>query len=410
MPVRTSPTQGRKGLVRRSPWLVWLIALIAALALAACDEDGADSDERESVADGDTEAEDDGDAAADEGEEDGDSDAGSDEELSLEDRIVELCPPDESPDRMVVGNWPGPNQAALEAVQSEFEEVVNTQIVMTADGTGDRLTRLHAEAGDPSMDVAFLPVDEVAGPLEEGVIMPFQDDVPESENLIDAARLDGGYGANLSQLRIKWNPEEVDDPPTSWTEMYEREEFRGRYGMPGIPGAPGHALLGMIAVELGGEPEDWERGIEFLAEHADDAVAFSSFGPNYEPFWESGEMVVHSNLASVTQEMIDRGVPMEQALPETGAPINMNVVVIPEGVQNEGCSKALAGWLLGETAQVSYAEVAYFQTANETVELPPDVAERVFPQEGDKVVDIDWDAYARDSDEIVDVWTRETAN
>lgn len=387
--------QQRKPGRSRAPRVVWflMLALALALAVAACADD-----------------DDDDDAAADDDVDEEQVDDDADEELSLDDRILELCPPDESPDRMVVGNWPGPNEAALEAVQSEFEDLVDTQIEQTSDGTGDRLTRLHAEAGDASMDVVFLPVDEVAGPLEQGAIVPFQDDVPESENLIEAAQLDGGYGANISQLRMKWNPEEVDDPPEGWTDIYEREEFRGHFGMPGIPGAPGHALLGMIAVELGGEPEDWEMAIEFLAQYADDAAVYSHFGPNYEPFWETGELLVHSNLASVTQAMIDRGVPMEQALPESGAPINMNVVVIPEGVQNEGCSKALAGWLLGETIQVSYAEVAYFQTANETVELPDDVAERVFPQEGDEVIDIDWDHYAREHDAIVDMWTRETAN
>jgi putative spermidine/putrescine transport system substrate-binding protein len=102
-----------------------------------------------------------------------------------------------------------------------------------------------------------------------------------------------------------------------------------------------------------------------------------------------------------------RGVPVEFVVPEEGGPNGVNVAVIPEGVDSEGCSKAFVSWLMAEDVQTSWAEGLFYFPTNEAVELTPAVQSKVHPQDESTLVQLDWPTVARNVPQTMDLWNRE---
>lgn len=322
-----------------------------------------------------------------------------------EDPYLALCPPEESPDTMVLGIWGGPHEPVLDEALAEFEDKVGTDVTYTQDSTGDRITKLNAEAGSPSIDVPIVPINEVPALLRDEVILPSQDDIPNVGDLKPSAEIPGGYGISLFQSVIAYNPEFVDEPPTSWLDLFD-ERFSGHLGWGDIPGANGYANLTMVARAMGGSEDDLTPAIEQVGEHADDILTFISFGPAAEPQVESGELWVYPQLSGVLQDFKERGGPIELTVPEEGGPILMNTAVLPAGARHEGCSKALIGWLLEDVTQETYAENLFYAPATTTVELSGDLQDKVYPIDESTAVDVDWQVISENVQDIIDTWNR----
>lgn len=325
------------------------------------------------------------------------------------DAFAELCPKEEAPDTMVLGVWGGPHEAVLEEGLAGFEELTGVDVELTLDGLQDRLVRLNAEKGNPSLDVALLPIDAVSTFLASGVTMPTQEGIPNTENLRDSAKVNGGYGISMFQLVIAYNPAHVTTPPTAWTDLL-REEYAGHVALSPIPNANGVATSAMLGQSNGASDNDVEEGIELIAGAKDGVALFYSFEPAVEPQLESEDVWIMAGLSGLLQAAKDKGLPIEIALPEDGGPVLMNTAVIPEGVQHLGCSKALVGWLLSEDVQVPYAEQLYYLPANSAIELPAELTDKIRPGADDAVVDLDWAAIGAKKSELLDLWNRQVGS
>jgi putative spermidine/putrescine transport system substrate-binding protein len=85
----------------------------------------------------------------------------------------------------------------------------------------------------------------------------------------------------------------------------------------------------------------------------------------------------------------------------------MNVAVIPNGVRNEGCSKALVSALLSPAVQQRYIEGYFYHPTVTNVPIPPILADRVYPRPGDDLVELDWAAISANAEEYIDQFNRE---
>jgi putative spermidine/putrescine transport system substrate-binding protein len=321
------------------------------------------------------------------------------------DEYLALCPRDDAPDTMVLGVWGGPHEQVLDAGLAEFERKTGIDVKYTMDSTQDRITKLNAEKGSPSIDVALIGIEQVPRLLKAGVIMPTQSDIPNAGALKPEAKLDGGYGVSVLQLVIGYNPDKVGQPPTSWKDLL-RPEVQGHLALPVLPNANEFGTLTMLARGHGGSESNLSPGIDAIASIKKGVKVFYPFEPAVEPQVKSGDIWMMVAIAGLLESNAERGLPMKVAVPEEGGPLLMNVAVIPEGVQSTGCSKALVGWLLSEAVQRPYAEEMFYSPANADVTLPDEVSEHIYPKDESSLVDIDWAKISENQTAILDEWNR----
>ena len=378
----------------RHPWSRMArasVVLAVAIAAAACDADAGSDETAPAVAEDDSGSATDSNGAAEGG-----------------DTYIALCPEGEGPDSLVFSVWGGHDAELGDAVQG-FTDLTGVEIEFLVNGTGDRLTKLNAERGAPTIDVALVPVNEVFPLLDNGVVMAEDTSVPNYESLEDVAKVAGGYGVSQLQLVLAYNPEHVTEEPTSWMDLFD-DAYRGHIQFPTVPSVGGYGALAVINEALGGDVDNLTPAIEQLAEAKDGIVDFYDFGPANYPLVESGEVWMYPEISGVVQQYADGGGSLEYVVPDEGGPVGMNVAVVPEGVASEGCAKAFVGWLLDEDVQTTYSQTRYYQTVNTTVDIPDEVAEFVYPVDASTVFDVDWETIQSNAADIIDQWNRMIAN
>lgn len=320
-----------------------------------------------------------------------------------------LCPPESATRTMVLAIWGGPHESILKESLAGFQQLTNTQVELTLDSVRDRLTKLNAEKGSPSIDVAVVSVDNVPRLFSSGVVLAAPPDVPNTENLAPAARIEGGYGISLLQQGIAYNPQQVTTRPESWTDLL-KPEWSGRLAWPAMPNATSLAVLTMIAKANGGSEANYRPGLEAIARAAPGIKTLYAQEPQIEPQFQSADIWLAPTIAGLITAFKEKGGPVELVIPREGGPVLMNVATIPVGVKNLGCSKALVGWLLGDAVQQLYAERLYYGPANHSVTLPAETARRVYPQDEASAVIIDWKTISDKQAEILDQWNRQIVN
>ncbi|MGY6500653.1 MAG: ABC transporter substrate-binding protein [Acidimicrobiales bacterium] len=333
-----------------------------------------------------------------------DTAAGGGDSAASDDPYLQLCPPEEAPDRLVLSIWNGHIDTLTEAY-APFTELTGVEVEFLGNGTGDRITRLNVESGSPTIDMAVVPINEVGLLLDNGVVMETDTSIPNYENLYPAAQLEGGYGTSILQVAVGYNPEFVD-PPETWTDIFTDPQYAGAISLVQIPDASGYGTLAMLAREMGGDETDLTPAIDLIAEASDDILVFTNAGSEAEAQVSTGDVHIYPALAGTIVRYREEGGPVEITIPGEGGPAGLNVAVIPVGVEHEGCAKALVSWMLEPDVQLAYATAQYFGPAVDDVEIPDDLTDVLYPIDPDSVISLDWGAITTDAAENLDYWSR----
>lgn len=305
--------------------------------------------------------------------------------------------------------WGGDNPTALDAYfVPKFEEETGATFQYLTGSTTDRLTKLYTEKGNPSIDVAIVPIDSVSKLLAEDVILPADPSIPNYDKLLPEAQLPGGYGISVQMVAIGYSLDRVKTPPTSWEDLFD-EQYKNRIALGAIPGANGVAFLAMMNRLAGGTEADLSPGIAKL-KSLKPIRAFYDESPQVPVMIENNEIDLFTMLSGLTASNIAAGAPIGIVIPKEGSPITMNVAVIPKGTKNLDLAKKAIEILLSEESQKAYAEKLYFAPTNTKVELSPELADILHPNANDKLIQLDWDALAAQNDAMLEQWNKEVVS
>ena len=332
------------------------------------------------------------------------SDAPAASGMATMDEIAAMCPADTAPDKLVMSVW-SPNATQLGPAFAEFTEATGVEIEFLENDLTARLTKMAAEKGSPTIDLAIVPVNEVPALLENGIVEETDTEIPNYEQLTDVAKLDGGYGSSILQFGIAYNPEFVTTPPTSWADLFD-PAYAGHVAFPTMPNSGGYAALSMLTEIAGGTTDDLEPGIQTVADAKDGIVTFYPFSGAVEPQVQSGEIWMYPDIGGAVLAAADRGNPVEFAVPDEGGPAGLNVVVVPAGSDHADCTKAAVSFFLGETMQTNIAEQIHYGTVSTGFTLPDEIAATVYPQDPDTLVTLDWPTLAANGPDTIDLWNR----
>ncbi|MEL7610340.1 MAG: extracellular solute-binding protein [Bacillota bacterium] len=305
--------------------------------------------------------------------------------------------------------WGGNNPKVLdEYLVPRFEQETGATFEYLTGSTTDRLTKLYTEKGNPSIDVAIVPIDSVSKLLKDDVILPADETIPNYDKLIPEAKLPGGYGVSIQVVAVGYSLDRVSQPPTSWEDLWG-DQYKNRIALGAIPGANGVAFLAMINRLAGGDETDLSLGIAKV-KALKPIRAFYDESGQIPPMIENNEIDVFTMLSGLTASFKAAGAPIGIVIPEEGSPITMNVAVIPKGTKNLDLAKKAIEILLSEELQKGYAQILYYAPTNSTVVLPADLAEIIHPQKGDKLIQLDWDALELQNETMLEAWNKEVVS
>jgi putative spermidine/putrescine transport system substrate-binding protein len=266
---------------------------------------------------------------------------------------------------------------------------------------------MNAEKGSPTIDVALVPVGEAPALLANGVTEPTNTDLPNYEQLIDVAKIDGGYGVSVLQFGIAYNPEFVTTTPSSWLDLLD-ETYAGHIALPSMPNSGGYAFLTMLSTIEGGDESDLSGAIDQVAAFKSNVHSFIGASTTVEEQIKSGEIQMYVDIGGVaTGAKLKRQVPVEFVVPDEGSPVSINTLVIPAGSDHTGCAEAFVAFMLGEEAQTAWATQLYYGSSSSIIEFPDDLSASLFPAPGaDNIVPLDWSVIAANSADTIDLWNR----
>src|SRR5688572_6584107 len=78
----------------------------------------------------------------------------------------------DAPLQLTIATWGGVHEPIVRSAVGEGLAKQGIKVNFLFGTSGDRLARLYAEKGNPSVDLSMLPVDRVAKAIEDGVCEP----------------------------------------------------------------------------------------------------------------------------------------------------------------------------------------------------------------------------------------------
>lgn len=305
--------------------------------------------------------------------------------------------------------WGGDNPKALDLYfVPQFVQETGATFQYVHGSTTDTLTKLYAEKGNPSIDVAIVPIDCVSKLLADDVILPTDASIPNYDKLIPEAQMPGGYGISVQAVVIGYSLDRVKTPPTSWEDLWS-EQYKNRIALGAIPGANGVCFLALANRLAGGNETDLSKGIAKV-KALKPIRAFYDQSPQVPVMIQNNEIDLFTMLSGLTASYKAAGAPIGIVIPKEGSPITINVAVIPKGTKNLDLAKKAIEILLSEEAQKTYAERLYFAPTNTKVVLPAELAEIIHPNANDKLIALDWDALTAINDTMLEQWNKEVVS
>lgn len=309
--------------------------------------------------------------------------------------------------KLVVGVWGGSYADTLkEHVVKPLEEK-GASVELVLGGTGDRLAKMYAEKGNPSMDVAFLNLYESKQAIDDGVAQAVNTSIPNVTDLYPSAQTNG-YGMTYMALGIVYNPAYVTEPIVEWEDLWN-EELKGKVAFPTYPSFEGDSMVSVANIAFGLQPTDDQGSFDKLKELGSIPLSYSSLD---ELFLElkNGGVYAAPIFNSYAFEYINKGYEVEYVYPTNpGAIMAKDTIVIAEGTKYQQLAEEFVSLAVGVDTQTAFAEKLYFGPTNTQVKVEEDLASRIVYGEiaVNKLKVLDWDYILTKRSDWTQKWNTE---
>ncbi|WP_405156955.1 PotD/PotF family extracellular solute-binding protein [Paenibacillus sp. FSL K6-0108] len=316
--------------------------------------------------------------------------------------------------------WAGSNQDVVpkEVVANYVKEHPNVEVTFEESSNAVMYPKMvagkQADPNNPVVNFGYFNADATAKGLNDDMWEPLDTsivtnikDIPEQFHKPD----NKGVVWGVSSFALVYNKDLVKTPPTSWNDLWDNEEFKGKtalwdymfysYISP---------LLAVKGQELGASYEDPEPAFQFWADHSDQIGTLVTSNDQLKALLESGDALIAPFSAQVAQTWIDGGSPLAVAYPTEGAisfPYTLQVVKGSTPEQTRVANEII-NELLSAEALSQYAEATGTPVTSTTAAVPDkykdDPSFSVETQS--KGINPDWDVLAQNSSSWKELWDR----
>ncbi|WP_339115162.1 ABC transporter substrate-binding protein [Thioclava sp. GXIMD2076] len=229
--------------------------------------------------------------------------------------------------------------------------------------------------------------------------------LPNYQNLYPVAtKASDGYGAVglISPIGIGYRTDMISAPPTSWKDLWENEELKGRLGLYNIVNSAGKMFLMLASKIYGSGIDDLETGFAKLKE----------LGPVYQTDFNmstamaTGEIAVAPFDFGEIARLREQGLPVDCIIPDEGLMMwDQTFSICANTPAREEAYKYL-DFVLGPIGQDLLMREFFVSPVNKTVEVPEDLQKDVpvFGAAMDQFIEWDWELMNSRSEEIARRW------
>ncbi|MFC9709545.1 PotD/PotF family extracellular solute-binding protein [Paenibacillus sp. NPDC056933] len=316
--------------------------------------------------------------------------------------------------------WAGSNQDVVpkEVVANYVKEHPNVEVTFEESSNAVMYPKMvagkQADPNNPVVNFGYFNADATAKGLNDDMWEPLDTnivtnikDIPEQFHKPD----NKGVVWGVSSFALVYNKDLVKTPPTSWNDLWDNEEFKGKtalwdymfysYISP---------LLAVKGQELGASYENPEPAFQFWADHSDQIGTLVTSNDQLKALLESGDALIAPFSAQVAQTWIDGGSPLAVAYPSEGAisfPYTLQVVKGSTPEQTRVANEII-NELLSADALSQYAEATGTPVTSTTAAVPDkykdDPSFSVETQSNG--INPDWDVLAQNSSSWKELWDR----
>jgi iron(III) transport system substrate-binding protein len=296
-----------------------------------------------------------------------------------------------------------------EGMKTEFETAFpDITVNFVRMSSGESLTRLRNEVDNPQLDIWWGgPIDSFIAAKEEGLLEAY-----DSENF-DAIKdpnlmLDPDHtwaGVYVGSLGFATNTEFLAEnpglePPHSWDDLL-KTEFAGQL-MVAHPSSSGTSYTALCTVlQMRGEDAGWE----YLSQYASQVNQFTKSGSAPARFVGQGEAAVGIVFSHDIVAQIQAGAPLVLTFPEEGTGYEIGGMGIVKGAAHLDAAQKWFDWALEPATQELGPKYEAFQapTVNGAEPSMPELLEVT-------LIDYDFQYCGENKSDFVDRFTNEVAN
>ncbi|RJG40977.1 ABC transporter substrate-binding protein [Mesorhizobium sp. DCY119] len=276
----------------------------------------------------------------------------------------------------------------------------------------DFVSKIRAGGGRSPYSV-FMGNENIAAMLRaEGFFEPFDlAKVPNAQKVFpqfvnkDAA----GIRAIVSPIGLAYRTDLVKTPPTSWHDLWENPEFKGKTGLYQIGNTGAVLFLRLVAELFGKSPDDFDTAFSKIKELLPFTQA--SWSGEVATALMRGDAIVAPVDWTEIMVLQDKGAPVAIVAPKEGVlAFEQSFNLVATGAEKEA-AHAYVNYVIDAKVQQDMAKAFYTSPSNKESVVDEAMATRT-PIFGDRMTEIksyDWNSYVDKSAEIADRWNREMA-
>jgi len=305
---------------------------------------------------------------------------------------------------LVVGTFGGTIEEILRSVVIPPLEARGATVELLIGGA-ERVAQVYAERENPTIDIAYMNVFESPQAVKDGVVEAPSDEVPAYNDLYPLAQ-SGCYGMSFMAMGLAYNTDVFESPP-DWGDLWN-PEYKGMVAMGAYPGQYGEGMYAIAAELAGADERDPDAAFAKLAE----LKPIPAYGtPLDETFtlMRAGDIVAVPMISAFTWSFVGgEDNPVNFSWTESPQLMVDNLCIVA-GIENRELALAWAQIALSPKTQEAYANQIFFGPTNKTVELSPEIAERVpYGEEQVSTFSVpDWPYILENRAELTERWNKE---
>ncbi|QPM88984.1 ABC transporter substrate-binding protein [Pseudooceanicola algae] len=220
---------------------------------------------------------------------------------------------------------------------------------------------------------------------------------------VATAASDGWAAVGLiSPIGLGYRTDMISAAPTSWTDLWENPELKGRLGLYNIKNSAGKMFLMLTSMIYGSGIDDLDTGFEMLKE----------LGPVYQTDFNmstamaTGEIAVAPFDFGEIARLRTQGLPVDCIIPEEGLMMWDQTFNICKNTPARDAAYEYLDFVLGPEGQDLLMREFFVSPVNKTVSVPEDLQKDV-PVHGaamDQFIAWDWDLMNENAEEISRRW------
>lgn len=276
------------------------------------------------------------------------------------------------------GEW---GDAIRDCIAQPFSEQSGHTVVPEPGVAGVTLSKLRQQAGNPSIDVAWIDggVSELASDADVLDVLQ-TDNIPNLDKIVPQGLYKNTNGdiyavsTGFYAVGLVYNTEEVEQVPTEWADLWSKD-YQGAVTIPSPDNAMGIPFLYAINEWQGGTSEDLTPGFNKLKE-LEVYSYFPSSGSATNSF-QSGEVAIGAHYASAAWAMADKGLPIVYAVPASGALGGDIRLHITKGTKHLRAAQDFVNFAIDAPQAACMSERLYIGPATKDVQLSDSAKKRM---------------------------------